>query len=164
MIVDEMDNWKLYLPHLEFVLRFLRGLDGSTPDGEYPLHDPQARAGAEGGEPAFARVFTYATRPRDLAVLETHDRYVDVQMVLAGSEYLEWHPRRGLHPEAPYDPARDATFYSPPAGTPARTFLAPGRFAILFPDDGHMTQVLVARPETVKKAVVKVPLALAAGR
>jgi YhcH/YjgK/YiaL family protein len=153
MIVDELENWERYFPRLDFVLRCLRGLGGATPDGEYPLQ----------GEQAFARVFTYETRQRPLAVLETHDNHVDVQMVLSGREYLEWYPRRSLEADATYDPAKDATFYLPPAEPGGRMLLAPGRFAVLFPQDGHMTQIQMDRPEAVKKVVVKVRLDLMAG-
>ena len=153
MIIERLETWDRCLASLSFVRDYLRGLGADSAAGEHLLR----------GRQAFARIFSYETKPRAAAVLETHDRYIDVQMVLAGRERLEWFPRRDLRPEKAYDAATDATFYVKPAEPAGSILLSPGLTVALFPEDGHLTQAQVAGPEVVKKVVVKVALELITG-
>ncbi len=153
MIVDRLENWADY-PYgesWEKVFGFLLSLSPDTPDGEYPLQ----------GEDVFARVMTYATRPREEAILETHREYADVQIVLGGAEAMEWTPAQGLEVSTSYDPAKDAQFYRHPASAPARMTITPGLFAFFLPEDAHMPSLTVGEgPEEVRKVVVKIRLSL----
>lgn len=130
----------------EPVREFILSLGESVSDGEYPLL----------GREIFARVMTYETKDRESAVLEAHRDYIDLQVVFSGAEILEWYPLQGLVISRGYDPANDAEFYNKPPESPGSLLLVPEVFAVLFPQDGHSTQIFISKPEVVRKAVVKV--------
>lgn len=130
----------------EPVREFVFSLGEGVSDGEYPLL----------GSEIFARVMTYETKDRESAVLEAHRDYIDLQVVFSGAEILEWYPLQGLVTSRGYDPANDAEFYIKPPESPGSLLLAPEVFAVLFPQDGHSTQIFISKPEVVRKAVVKV--------
>ncbi len=153
MIVDTLEHWKRYSdsPLWRRAFEHLLWLDADAADTEMtPLE----------GEDLMARVMTYPTRPVADAVLEAHDRYVDIQMSISGGERIDWFPRAALAVETPYDPDSDAVFFERPGIAPVSIPNLPGRFAVFFPEDAHSPQL--ALDDTcalVKKVVVKVRLA-----
>lgn len=155
MIADTLENWNHYFGEgLGDVLRFLKSLDVMTANGEQAIR----------GRDAFARIMAYQTKPREQAIMEAHRRYADVQMVLAGTEVMEWHPLQGLASTTPYAPDSDAVFLGKPAAPQSQVVLTPGRFAVFFPQDAHMGQIALNGPEQVRKVVVKVSMEILAGR
>ncbi|MCL5269957.1 MAG: YhcH/YjgK/YiaL family protein [bacterium] len=153
MIIDRLDNWRNVFagPIWETVFTALESLGPESPEGETPLR----------GDDIFMRVMSYMTRPHDEAVLEAHRQYIDIQAALAGGERIEWHPAAGLEVKTPYDAHKDAVFFRPPAPAPAGVNVFPGTFAVLFPGDAHMPQLLTgARPEQVRKVVIKLRASL----
>ena len=89
------------------------------------------------GDDVYAVVAREKGRKEFEAQLETHNRYIDIQLVLKGSESMGWKPRSACkHPAAPYDSEKDLSFYTdtPDAFIPVN----PGAFAIFFPEDAHM--------------------------
>ena len=105
----------------------------------------------------FALEQVYLTKPRDQGVYETHRKYVDVQVIVAGEEFMEvTHPGSLIIRDA-YNPERDATFYLDVTHG-SRLHLRAGDAAIYFPDDAHMGALQVAGPQLVRKAVLKVPM------
>lgn len=110
----------------------------------------------------FVIVTGYDTRPPAEAVLETHRKYIDVQVMLAGREALEWYPAEGLEVRTPYDAEKDVAFYQRAEPGPARVVMRPGLFVALYPEDAHMPGLMVGGgPEPVKKAVIKIAVPLA---
>ncbi|WP_285906314.1 YhcH/YjgK/YiaL family protein [Pseudodesulfovibrio pelocollis] len=88
------------------------------------------------------------------ALMETHDRHIDVHYVLDGCETIGWKARPDLGPAAENpDPRSDAAFYSDKPV--AWTTLSPGMIAIHFPEDAHMPMLSGGE---VHKVVVKVPV------
>lgn len=86
------------------------------------------------------------------ARLEAHRRYIDIQLVLEGTERISWRARRDCRNAIQsYDPDRDIEFYSDPPST--WIDLQPGEFAIFFPDDAHAP---LAGATPVFKAIAKV--------
>ena len=82
--------------------------------------------------------------------------YDHTHHILAGSEYLKCCPFQALVPTGDYDASADGRFY---ADSPASGFavkLGAGYFAVVFPDDAHIPQLVVGEPGEVKKVVVKV--------
>lgn len=105
----------------------------------------------------FALEQVYLTKPRAEGVFETHRKYVDVQVLLAGEEFMEvTHPGSLIIRDA-YNPERDATFYLDVPHA-SRLHLRAGDAAIYFPDDAHMGALQIAGPQLVRKAVLKVPV------
>ena len=70
------------------------------------------------------------------ARMETHDRYIDIQIPISGTELMGWTARKNLKQMTEkYDAEKDITFYADEA---AYTIKAqPSEFVIFFPEDGH---------------------------
>jgi len=151
MIIDLLANASQYPmgPGWEKAFDFLANLDANAEEGEYPID----------GTKVFARIMSYHTRTEAEAVLETHEKYADIQTTLIGSEGIRWIPSKHLEIKAPYDTEKDVTFYQHPDTLPARVDNLPGWFTFLLPQDAHMPQLIVGNAsQTVKKVVVKVAL------
>ncbi len=84
--------------------------------------------------------------------LETHRKYIDIQLAIEGSFPLEWHDIDSCKNVAmEYNGSDDVSFYNdPPLFT---VHLAADMFAVLFPEDAHAPQPPMT---AVKKAIVKV--------
>jgi biofilm protein TabA len=153
MIADSIQNSARYPfgPAWIAAFEFLKTL---TPDSETGKRLIQ-------GNDLFAGVDTYETKARADAKLETHRKYVDIQVLLSGEEVLEIFPKQGLTVSEPYNPERDVEFYEKPAEAHARITLNPGQFLVFFPDDAHMPCLMAgASPKPVKKAVFKIAIEL----
>ncbi len=151
MILDCLSHWRQYattLPGLDKACEYLQTLDATCPTGRYEL----------AGDRIYALVQRYRTKPRDQAAFETHQKYADVQFILAGRETILWAPLAALTTVTkPYDPARDIGFFATVTGaTPA--YLSAGHFMVLFPADGHAPGVEADGVTDVVKVVVKVRL------
>jgi len=131
-------------------IAYIRSATPSLPDGVHPVR----------GDEIVARVHTGQTRPASESALESHRSYVDVHVVLAEQETIAVWPTDRLTIRTPYDKEQDVMFYDPPAEGGVAFTLEPGSFAVLFPQDAHMTQLLDQRPVTIKKLVMKVSVGL----
>ena len=113
------------------------------------------------GDTLFATAAEYQSKPRAAAKWESHRRYADIQLIVAGEEQIAYAPIASLTPKDAYDEAKDRTLYhddATPQG-PAQLFrYRPGHFAIFFPEDGHMPDLALGEPAPVRKIVVKVKL------
>lgn len=153
MIIDQIENWERYHLGAPWKLAF-EFLNSVTPDAEDKKHLIQ-------GDDIFALVMSYQTRPPQTAVLETHQKYVDIQVVLVGGEAIEWFPRKGLIVDTPYNEAKEAQFYKRTCPGPVRMDLLPGTFAVFFPQDAHMPALMLNdTPQLIKKVVVKIKCGL----
>jgi YhcH/YjgK/YiaL family protein len=93
-------------------------------------------------------------RGRDGARLESHRRYIDIQVTIAGSEEIGWRPVSACtEPAGPFEPDRDVGFFRDRPET--WLVLPPGQFAIFFPEDAHAP---LGGQGPLKKAIVKVLL------
>lgn len=129
---------------------FLCTLSPDTPSGKYPLV----------GEDLFVVVDRYETKPRAAAKLETHQCYIDIQVMLQGEEQQEWFDAAELTVRSPYVPEKDVEFYEIPADQTLVVTLRPGQFAVYYPEDAHMPCLMTdAAPQPVVKAVVKLSVA-----
>jgi YhcH/YjgK/YiaL family protein len=156
MIIGNIDNWQnmqLKGPHWARAFEVLQSLRPDSEETKTGLLDDRM----------YMLVMSYATKmpESDDAVLEAHRRYVDIQTVITGSERIDWFPRAELAVAKPYDPEKDVEFYRRPGLAPAGVDVIAGRFAVLFPEDAHMPQLVTANGDGhVKKAVIKLALSL----
>lgn len=148
MIFDKAENLELYRgihPNMGKVIDFIRDfLASGKPDGHYDID----------GREVFANVFTNPTGPDEEKRFETHDNYIDLQLVLAGGQTIFTADREGMIPTVPYDGEKDITFYAEVPGT--RCELTAGKFLWLFPGDAHRPDCKLAGYENARKMVVKV--------
>ena len=74
--------------------------------------------------------------PKEKQLLETHQTYIDVHILLEGEETIGWKAKEDLQNEVePYSQEKDYAFY---ADTPTTyVTIQPGEFVIAFPEDAH---------------------------
>lgn len=105
---------------------------------------------------AFALEQAYLSKPRAEAFLESHRKYIDVQVVLAGEEIQEVVDIARMTVDAPYDAERDLIKYLDCRDTSLLS-ARDGLVAVYFPADGHISRA-VGPAVLVRKTVVKVPV------
>lgn len=95
-----------------------------------------------------------AMRPADEAPLEAHNKYIDIQIVISGTESYGVRDRRLCkHSDGGYDSERDIEFFYDEFSN--LVTLSPEDFVIFFPEDAHAP--LIGRGD-VKKAIFKIKL------
>ena len=151
MIVDRLDNWKIYFrePFWETIFAQLQALNENTAASEKKIKD----------DDVILKVFSYETiGPADPeAELESHKKYIDIHTTITKKERIEWYPTAGLKIIKPYDANEDAVYYERREPACARLNMYPGMFAMFWPGDAHMPRLqVVGEAELVKKAVMKV--------
>ena len=148
MIIDRIENSQRLValhPAFEKVFTFLRTRDlQALPVGRMDLD----------GDIVYLKVEEPQTRSREAARLERHERYIDIQLPLVGTESYGWTPLQTLPvPETPYHAEADCAFYQAPFSV--LFSLEPGEFAIFFPEDAHAPCI---GEGYLRKIVVKVKL------
>jgi len=149
MIFDHLDNADLYFalhPGFAAGFAFLRqaGLEALAP-GRYEID----------GDRVYALVFEGDGKGREDALLEAHERYLDVQFTVSGRECIGWKSTPACtDTNKPYDPDVEAVLFSDPAtiwiDVPAQ------HFVVLYPHDAHAP---MCGQEHVRKVVLKIALA-----
>ncbi len=111
----------------------------------------------EGG--AFAVEQVYTTRPRAEGFFESHRKYIDVQVIVEGSELMEVVDISRIRMRDAYDSERDLITYHD--CDEASLFRVPAGVAtIYYPADVHMPTLRLGEVSSlVRKTVVKVPVA-----
>jgi biofilm protein TabA len=162
MLLDRLvqaDRYANLHPGLAAGFYFLRRVmtEGAAP-GRFELD----------GDHLFAIVSQDEGKGRGAAKLESHRRYIDIQMPLpllaegdtsglpspslSADEVIGWKAVADCRDvETPYDEGRDISFYRDVPET--WLTLPPGVFAVFFPDDAHAP---LAGQGSVLKAIVKV--------
>jgi YhcH/YjgK/YiaL family protein len=139
----EADRYHALHPLFARAFEFLRGTDlkALTPG----MHTIQ-------GEQLFAIVEACAGRTRAEAKLESHRRYIDIQLVLEGVDEMGWKPLADCgEPATEYDAARDIRFFNDAPASWIAT--PPGAFCLFFPEDAHAPLVSAGM---IRKVVVKI--------
>lgn len=147
MIIDSLNNsGKIegLNPHFKKVFDYIKSHDlKSVPVGRIDID----------GDNAWITVSEVQGKDQSAAALESHDRYIDIQLPLVGEETFGWQSRSLLKNERDggYNAEKDITFYTDPAKL--YFTMSEGDFAIFFPEDGHAPCI---GKGTIKKVVVKV--------
>ena len=129
MIIDTLKHLKDYAslnPLFPKVVEFIKQHDLNTLEaGKHEIV----------GKDLFVNIQTAKGKTPDEAVLETHNKMIDIQIPLSAAETYGYTPREAL-PEAAYNEEKDITKYP---GVKAQTLVTckPGQFAIFWPQDGH---------------------------
>jgi biofilm protein TabA len=109
---------------------------------------------------SFALDQVYVPRLRPDGFFESHRKYIDVQVIVAGEELMEVQDISRLVVSEPYSAERDFIKYADSADTSVLRMRA-GDVAVFFPEDGHMPSLRWRNADLVRKTVVKVPVNLA---
>jgi len=151
MIFDAIRNVKFYDPasnalsdSIDFILT-----------NKFSFKDrPSCNIGKQG---IYVIPQEYIVTKKEDKSIESHRKYIDIQVVMEGTEYLGYAEKSSLH-SLGYDEEHD---FERLTGT--LTFLPFSKefFAVLFPQDAHMPGVEgPGSTPTVKKMVIKVPVDL----
>lgn len=149
MIVDKIENIATYAGLSRGIVKALELLrDGNLAqkaDGRYEVD----------GKDLFYLVSSYSSKPVDECKFETHEKYIDVQALLAGQESMGYAPVAGLKLQAPYESSKDIAFYEKPDNY-TKIALSEGMFCVFYPHDGHMPGGRLNEPSDVHKVILKV--------
>lgn len=148
MILDSLKNSALYYsvnPRLKKAFEYLETVDLMTlAPGKYEID----------GKEIFLNLMERDLKRREDAKLEVHNDYIDVQIVLRGTESFGWSERRNLkQPREEFNAEKDIQFFLDEPQT--YYTLQPGQFTILLPEDAHAPMV---GEGTIRKAILKVKL------
>ena len=99
--------------------------------------------------------FTYETISDDESFFEAHEKFLDIHLMLAGSERVELASPGNLQQ---FDSKPENDFYAYRGDGAHKLVLSPGSFLVVWPDDAHKIKMMLSQPETVTKAVFKVKI------
>ena len=99
--------------------------------------------------------FTYDTIPDSESFFEAHEKFLDIHLMLAGSERVEIASPSCLQR---FESKPENDFYAYRGEGQHKLVLTPGDFLVVWPDDAHKIKMMLTRPETVTKAVFKVKI------
>jgi YhcH/YjgK/YiaL family protein len=106
---------------------------------------------------AYAMEMAYQTKPRPEGFFETHRKYIDVQVMVAGDEVMAVAAAAQLGITQAYDETKDLTKHAD-TDTASVLRVRTGDVAVFWPEDAHMPALAAKRPALVRKTVVKVPV------
>jgi len=142
MVVDKFENLEKYAslnPLFAEAIKFLKTTDLNAQElGKIKLQ----------GDDLVVNFSQTNPKTKEEAKLETHNRFIDIQIPLSGEEVMGYTPREDL-PEAEYNADKDISFYHGLAESyiPVK----PGMFVIFFPQDAHAPGVIFILVCTVLK-------------
>ena len=146
MIIDKLENLKKYAsvnPLFPKVVEFLEQNDlNKLETGKHEIV----------GKDLFVNIQMAKGRSPEEAVIETHDKMIDIQIPLSAEETFGY-TQRDLLPKAEYNAEKDITKI-PDLAAESYITCQPGMMAIFFPQDGH-APCIAGVPE-IKKAIFKV--------
>lgn len=146
MIIDKLENLKKYEsvnPLFAKVVEFLQQND---------LDKLEAGKHEIVGKDLFVNIQMAKGKTPDEAVIETHDKMIDIQIPLSAAETFGYTQRDQL-PQAEYNAEKDITKI-PNLAADSYVTCQPGMMAIFFPQDGHAP--CIAGVSEIKKAIFKV--------
>jgi len=141
---ETLQALEAYNPRFKKVFEFIRGHDmAQLAVGKHPID----------GDEVFVNVAESGPRSPQAAKLEAHQRYHDLQWLIAGD--VETHGiipvAQCRQPKDAYNPEKDVVFYAD-AWTDTLT-LTPGQFVLYTPATAHAPNMTEGH---IKKAVFKV--------
>lgn len=146
MIIDTLENSARYEqlnPYFKQAFDYLKSLDFSSLETGKTILVENA---------LFVMVNDSKLKEKQDAKLETHNKYIDIQIPVSSAESFGWKDRVNCsNVTAPYNAEKDIEFYG---DIPTTYFsLQPREFAIFFPEDGHAPCV---GEGDIRKVIVKV--------
>lgn len=148
MIIDKLENISNYNAVSQRVIDFLMSLTPEIETGRYEID-----------ETSYANIDVYDTKMPENCKFEAHKKYIDIQMLLSGTEELDYTLVDGLKVFQEYDAQKDIMFFENPDRIIDKVILQPEKFAIIYPHEAHKPQMTFGNsPQNVKKVVVKIHL------
>lgn len=108
------------------------------------------------GDDLFFMINRYETRDEGEVKYEIHKKYIDIQYVFEGEEYMGLAPAGDGKVIVPYSEEKDIAFVEVAKG--AKHKASPAVFFIFFPGEPHQPGVKSGISRLVRKVVVKVKM------
>ena len=99
--------------------------------------------------------FTYETIADADSFFEAHEKFLDIHMMLQGSERVDISDPKDLELTRS-EPQND--FYAYEGEGRHKLVLIPGDFLVVWPEDAHKIKMYLGQPQTVTKAVFKIKI------
>jgi YhcH/YjgK/YiaL family protein len=148
MVIDKIENYRLYsklTKRLTKAFEFINDTDLVTIEsGKYQIDN----------DDIFAIVQEYDTKEEKDCVLEGHHKYIDIQYIISGVEFMGFTPLTN-QVSVEENLEKDYTFYD---GDTSLIRVEEGMFTLFFPEDLHRPGVKSDQISKVKKVVVKVKI------
>lgn len=146
--IEDFLNVKFENPNINKAVEFIREHDLlSLPEGKTIID----------GDKVWVNRSSYVGKEFKDCKIESHDNYLDLQLVIKGIEgfgYVD-RDRKGLEITVPYDEKKDKTNYK--GELDGVINLHNGQFALVWPNDLHMPSIKV-NDDIIQKAVFKIKL------
>lgn len=145
MIIDKLENSESYVSlnkNFKTVFEYVKNNDLSAM--ECGTHEID-------GKNLFFNLQEYETKP--VQKLEAHKKYIDIQIVVKGEEFMGYTNIKNTEVTEEYDEERDVMFLS---GEVDKVKATEGTFVVFFPFDAHMPSLSVTEPKYAKKAIFKI--------
>ena len=107
------------------------------------------------GDRIYANVQEYETK--EDADFEAHRKYIDIQYIVKGREYIGVSDLASCRPCGEYDDNKDIEFLTC-GGEAKYQVLNEGEFMVLYPHDAHKPSINPGEKTFVKKVVIKVKI------
>ena len=145
MIIDTLNNSDKYTTiHKEFKTVFDYLKTHNLAELECGRHEIK-------GKEVFFNLQEYETKP--VQKLEAHRKYIDIQLVVSGEEYMGYTNIDKTSIQEEYDEEKDVMFLN---GSVDKLKADNKTFLIFFPEDAHMPALCVNGTQKVKKAIFKI--------
>lgn len=106
------------------------------------------------GDNVFISTQEFEGKTKEIAKLETHIKYIDIQMPFSTTENIGWKNIYNLNmPTQPYNENDDIAFFDDEATS--YIALQPGECVVFFPEDAHAPGIANGK---LRKAVIKVKI------
>lgn len=145
MITDKIENIDIYSNIPDIAKDFIKHLTKDAKLGRVNLSDN-----------IYVNIETYKTKIPADAQFESHNKYIDIQILLKGSELISYTDKAVLTVKTSYNDEKDIAFYSQPVNYYPYIKLDGSNFLMLFPHEAHAPQICDKNPSEVKKIVVKI--------
>ena len=145
MIIDLLANSDKYISlhkDFKFVFDYIKNNNlQEMPCGKYELISDKV----------FFNLQEYETKP--IQKLEAHKKYIDIQVVVSGEEYMGYTNINNTQITEEYNVEKDITFLT---GSIDKLAVNNKSFVIFYPEDAHMPALAINNPSHVKKAIFKI--------
>ena len=145
MITDEIKNKRKYKEIPAEVCDFIENLSDNIECGKHFINEND-----------YANVEVYEPKEFENCAFESHEKYIDVQLLLSGKERIDFRNVVGLVVDKPYDEQRDITFFANSTSDYFNSVILNSRnFAVFYQAEAHKPQIKIQNGK-VKKVVVKI--------
>ena len=144
MIIDNIKNIQNYVQIPKEIIDFINKLTIDIPNGKYIINSE-----------CYANIEEYKTKADSEGIFEAHNNYIDIQILLSGTERIYVTERTKLTAKTEYDENRDIEFFNEKLDNSDFVTLNGNNFVVLYPHEAQAPQISIDTPMEVKKVVVK---------